>query len=202
MTNVTQPTSSEATDGALTIQSYEPPLEVKKFTLPINDFGTGINAADIGFTVFDADGNPGLLDEADSNEMYLWLGGSGENYEEMARWVDFLGFSAKQLETYGVRFRLVRVGDTQVFQILWGTSVDRMNIGSQITFKAGMPFSYTVGGKEQKIELAQDYTFEAVGSNNDNKYVYSYVTTENSGTLCVFKHFAIVFVNTCNSQHR
>lgn len=187
VTNVTQPTSSEATDGAFTLQSYEPPLEVKKFTLS-NIFGTGPNFTEIastketGIELFDAEGNEGLLNDADNNEIYQWIGGGEVSYEEAARWVDYLGLSADQLEACGVKFRLVRNGDTQVINITWGTSVDRIALGSQITFKAGMPFSYTVGGKEQKIELAQDYTFEVTGSNTDNTWVFEALTTENSGT--------------------
>ena len=188
VTNVTQPTSGEATDGAFTLQSYELPLEVKKFTL-LNIFGTGLNFTEIsenaetGIELRDAEGNKGFLNDADANEIYQWIGGGEVSYEEAARWVDYLGFSADQLETHGVKFRLVRNGDTQVINITWGTSVDRIALGSRITFKAGMPFTYIVGGKEQKIELAQDYIFEVTGTNDTNTWVFEALTTENSGTF-------------------
>lgn len=185
VTSVTQPT--EIGNGVFVLTSYEPPLPVKKFAISTADFGSGI--ADGGMALIDVlnaeTGEANVLNDA-KTAVYKWVGGSETAYDQLAKWIDIAGLTAKELEAYGVSMRLVGDGATQVLQIFWGTCLAAMGEGSQITFKAGMPFTYVnKDGKSQTIELDRDYTFEASGSNVDNKCIYRYFTMENSGAYAL-----------------
>ncbi len=181
VTTVTQPT--ETGNGSIIMQKYEAPLPAKKYALSTDVFGTG-STGQTGLYILNPEtGAKDVLSDSAGN-VGAWLGGSEAPYDYgvASKWVDFMGFTAEEMEAHQVQFLLINNGEVQVLQIRWGTSLDVMGIGSQITFKEGMPFTYTnANGKQQVVELDKDYTFEVTGSNDGNKCVYSYFNTENSG---------------------
>ncbi len=150
-------------------------VEKVEFSLDKVQFGTGKNAGPNANSVIKIlepqTGANNLLDGA--NTIYAPL-----SDEIVASYVDVCGLTAEEIETYGMSFRFIKDGGTQVLQILWGTSAAELEIGSYLIFRKGLPFTCTMAdGSTKTLVLDKDYIYEVTGTNLENTRVFDYVTT-------------------------
>lgn len=137
--------------------------EGAEYTLGTEEFGLN-NSEAYGPTIKICDpasGEQTVLDDAT------------KKYEELeedivAKYIDIAGMTAQDLAAHNVKFRWIKDGDTEVIQMQVGTLTDALAPGDRITFKAGLPITYTTTeGLKKTITLASDVVYQVNAGNND-----------------------------------
>lgn len=115
------------------------------------------NEGVVNLKVQDAEGKATILGDCASGGAY---DNSRLSYATIAKYMDFCGFNASELESYGVYVRLAAGDGNQLMQIYPGTMPADMIAGETVLLKKGLPLTYTTtAGYKKTITLAKDYTF-------------------------------------------
>lgn len=81
--------------------------------------------------------------------------------EETAQYIDICGVDTATLISNGVEVKFIPLAGC--FQVIWGTSLEWLMVGDEITFKEGMPVYYYLDGVEKKVVLEKTATFTVTG---------------------------------------
>lgn len=169
-------TKTDMTNQKLTLTSY---AKEGEWSLPKGEFGTGTATdadASIGINLLDpVTGENNLLDEIATTLYY------NIPDETVTEYIDFAGWTQEQLKESNVRFKVVKDGQYQLFQFFFGTSAEKLEPGSFVTLKKGMPFYYTTAdAKKRAMYLDKDYVWQVSSGNKDNTRVLTYMSAEDN----------------------
>ncbi len=130
-------------DASLGNQEEEPEVTVPNISITALEFGTfpeaGYYKSNIGYatdTTISVDNAP-YIDENEESWSYV------ENADLIAK----------------MQF----IPSAGVFQILWASTLNHLDVGKSVTLKEGMPIYYMSGGVEKKAVIAEDTTLLVVG---------------------------------------
>lgn len=171
-------TKADMTNHKLTLTNY---AEEGAWALLESEFGTGKTTGvddSQGIKLLDpATGKNNLLDEITTTLYY------DIPDETVTEYIDFAGWSLDQQKESDVRFKVVKDGEHQLFQFFFGNSAEKLELGSMITLKKGMPFYYTTAAaKKRAMYLDKDYVWQVTTGNDENTKVLAYMSTEDNKT--------------------